>query len=219
MLEVSETCLRPAKPAECSIKIKRSEFIAHLIPVSSPQEAKEAYEAIRKEHYNATHNCPAWRVGFPETEEFSSDDGEPGGTAGRPIAGSLKKAGITNALLVVTRYFGGIKLGVRGLIDAYSGAADEVIANAEIEEVEALKTITIKCNYDHLSDINHAVSGAGIDNRRIKSDYGIDITINLSATESQQEHLKNIFESYEGRKLLLENIQISRESTLVPVLD
>lgn len=216
---MSETCLRPAKPAECSIKIKRSEFIARLIPVSSPQEAKEAYEVIRKEHYNATHNCPAWRVGFPETEEFSSDDGEPGGTAGRPIAGSLKKAGITNALLVVTRYFGGIKLGVRGLIDAYSGAADEVIANAEIEEVEALKTVTLKCNYDHLSDVNHAVSGAGIDNRRIKADYGINITINLSATESQQEHLKTIFESYEGRALLLENMQISRESTLVPVLD
>lgn len=202
-LVLGVSCLRPTAPCTATLKEKRSEFIGALFPAGSAEEARTALDAVRKEHYSATHNCPAWRIGFPETEEFSSDDGEPGGTAGRPILGELQKAGLCNALVVVTRYFGGVKLGVRGLIDAYAATAAAVIAQAQTERTIPLTEVKLRCGYTELSGVRHAVKSAGVPDFRVALDYGADIAMTLRAAPDVLDGLKAALDRYEVRQLLL----------------
>ncbi|MBP5212153.1 MAG: YigZ family protein [Pyramidobacter sp.] len=167
--QLALSCLRPAAPAFFTLKEKRSEFIAALFPAAGTDEARAALDAVRLEHKQATHNCPAWRIGFPAVEEFSSDDGEPSGTAGRPILGCLQKVGLCNAVLVVTRYFGGVKLGVRGLIDAYSAAAAGVIAQTRTETVRPFRQLRLHSSYDRISSLSHALRSSGISDDRVRT--------------------------------------------------
>lgn len=118
--------------AEAVFKDKGSKFLAYAWPVASEEEVKEKLEPLKKKYYDATHHCYAWRIG-PKGEAFrANDDGEPSGTAGKPILGQLLSHELTNILVVVVRYFGGTKLGVPGLINAYRESAKEVIAECEI---------------------------------------------------------------------------------------
>ncbi|MBS4913951.1 MAG: YigZ family protein [Veillonella sp.] len=110
--------------------IEKSRFIATAIPCTTEAEAQTAIARINKEFWDATHNCTAYALGPSQEQQRSSDNGEPSGTAGKPMLEVLKKTGITNTLIVVTRYFGGIKLGAGGLIRAYSHSAAEVIKTA-----------------------------------------------------------------------------------------
>ena len=103
-------------------EIKKSKFICHVKRVSSEEEARDFINAIKKEHYKATHNCSAFIIGEQSDIKRTSDDGEPSGTAGVPMLGVLENHRITNSCVVVTRYFGGIKLGAGGLIRAYAGS-------------------------------------------------------------------------------------------------
>ncbi|EDS72662.1 YigZ family protein [Anaerofustis stercorihominis] len=132
---------------ENSIEIKKSNFITHLFSVTSVDEVNVYLEEIRKEHYKANHNCYAYIIGTNMEIKKSSDDGEPSMTAGRPILNAMEKNDLTNALIVVTRYFGGIKLGASGLIRAYSSSAGEVIKCAEL--VKKVYTTKIKISYDY----------------------------------------------------------------------
>lgn len=132
---------------ENTIEIKKSNFITHLFSVSSVDEANVYLEEIRKEHYKANHNCYAYIIGTNMEIKKSSDDGEPSMTAGRPILNAMEKNALTNALIVVTRYFGGIKLGARGLIRAYSSSAGEVIKCAQL--VKKVYTTKVKISYDY----------------------------------------------------------------------
>lgn len=112
-----------AGPAEFAQRERSSKFLAFAYPVATEQEIRERLEALRKQYYDATHHCYAWRLG-PGGERFrSNDDGEPSGTAGRPILGQMLSKQVTDCLIVVVRYFGGTKLGVPGLIAAYRAAA------------------------------------------------------------------------------------------------
>ncbi len=198
-----EPCLRPLEPAEFTLREKRSEFIAALYPAATADEARAALEEVRRRHYSATHNCPAWRVSYPATEEFSSDDGEPGGTAGRPILGVLQKAGMCNAVIVVTRYFGGVKLGVRGLIDAYSAAAEGAAARAKTERSLPFRSVALRCGYPALGDAKHLVKSAGIPDRRVKTDYGAEIVLTLTVAPALEERLREKLETYEARQILI----------------
>lgn len=110
--------------------VEKSRFIATAIPCTTEAEAQAAIARINKEFWDATHNCTAYALGPSQEQQRSSDNGEPSGTAGKPMLEVLKKTGITNTLIVVTRYFGGIKLGAGGLIRAYSHSAAEVIKTA-----------------------------------------------------------------------------------------
>lgn len=202
VLALDQVCRRPAVPAVYSFKEKRSEFIAALFPAAASDEARAVLESVRKEHHGATHNCPAWRVGYPEVEEFCSDDGEPGGTAGRPLLGALQKAGLFNAVLVVTRYFGGVKLGVRGLIDAYGAAAAGVVERASIETALPFKELELHCGYEQLAALSHAVKSAGVAEKYLRSAYGADITLSLLVAPAFEERLRALLDSYEGRRLL-----------------
>lgn len=132
---------------ENSIEIKKSNFITHLFSVTSVDEVNVYLEEIRKEHYKANHNCYAYIIGKNMEIKKSSDDGEPSMTAGRPILNAMEKNDLTNALIVVTRYFGGIKLGASGLIRAYSSSAGEVIKCAEL--VKKVYTTKVKISYDY----------------------------------------------------------------------
>ena len=120
--------------AEALYKDKGSKVLAYGYPVTCEEEIKGRLDALRKRYYDATHHCYAWRLG-PKGESFrANDDGEPSSTAGRPILGQMLSREVTDALIVVVRYFGGTKLGVPGLIEAYKRSAALVLENAEIEQ-------------------------------------------------------------------------------------
>ena len=109
-----------------------SKFIAYAFPIKSEEEIKEYLEEIKKEHWKARHHCYAWRLGIDGNTYRANDDGEPSGTAGKPILGQLDSFEITDTLVVVVRYFGGTKLGVGGLINAYKSAAIDALQQVEI---------------------------------------------------------------------------------------
>ena len=133
---------------EAELKEQRSEFIAYVSPAETREEAMAFLDAIRKLHPQATHCCWAYRVGAPdEPTSYYSDDGEPSGTAGQPILQSLEKEELQNAVLAVVRYFGGIKLGVRGLIDTYRAAAENVLRTTEKIKKQATEEIPFSCPY------------------------------------------------------------------------
>lgn len=114
------------------IVIEKSRFIAHVIPVSDEETAKQRLEIITKEYWDATHNCYAYVIGEDQQHQKANDDGEPSGTAGIPILEVIKKNGLTDTLIVVTRYFGGVKLGAGGLVRAYTRSASEGLQQAQL---------------------------------------------------------------------------------------
>ena len=136
------------EPAKAALRERSSKFLAFAWPVDSYEDAKVFVDGLKKEYYDATHHCWACRtgVGADETER-SNDDGEPSGTAGRPILGQILSAGLINVLIVVVRYFGGTKLGVPGLIAAYKEAAAAVIAECKVVERTVDEHFTIRFPY------------------------------------------------------------------------
>lgn len=133
---------------ENKININRSIFICNLSHVESIDEAKDFFKEISKKYNDATHNCPAYRIlENDQIVEYSSDAGEPSGTAGRPILGVLKKHELVNVAVVVTRYFGGIKLGIRGLINAYSESVENLIKKLKIVKMVPKPFYKIRLKY------------------------------------------------------------------------
>lgn len=135
------------------IKVRGSRFIASVAPVLTKEEAQDFLESIRKEFFDATHNCYAWRLGPSGLQFRTADDGEPGGSAGKPILFSIQKFGVSDVVLVVTRYFGGTKLGVGGLARAYAQAADEVLALCEKVAVTQTTAVKVFCIYEDVAII------------------------------------------------------------------
>ena len=143
--------------AEALYKDKGSKFLAYGYPVTCEEEIKGRLDALRKRYYDATHHCYAWRLG-PKGESFrANDDGEPSSTAGRPILGQMLSREVTDALIVVVRYFGGTKLGVPGLIEAYKRSAALVLENAEIEQRTVDVQTTIRFSYLAMNDVMRIV--------------------------------------------------------------
>ncbi|MBS5366428.1 MAG: YigZ family protein [Streptococcus mitis] len=128
-------------------EIKKSRFICHAKRVYSEEEARDFITAIKKEHYKATHNCSAFIIGERSGIKRTSDDGEPSGTAGVPMLGVLENHNLTNVCVVVTRYFGGIKLGAGGLIRAYAGSVALAVKEIGIIEIKEQAGIAIQMSY------------------------------------------------------------------------
>ena len=146
-----------AVPAEGIFKDKGSKFIAYIFPVNSEAEIKEIIVKLKKEHHTARHHCYAYRL-MPDKSVFrSNDDGEPSGTAGKPILGQIQSNDLTDVLIVVVRYFGGTLLGVSGLIKAYKSAALDAINNSEIIIKTINETIEITCTYEQLNNVMRIV--------------------------------------------------------------
>ena len=143
---------------EILYKDKASKFIGFAYPVKEEKEIKEKLDHLRNLHPKATHHCYAYRLGLDKNNYRANDDGEPNGTAGKPILGQIDSFGITNCLIVVVRYFGGTKLGVSGLIDAYKECAKETIDASTIIELRILDYYELKCSYENINKIYQIVN-------------------------------------------------------------
>ncbi len=136
-------------------EIKKSIFIANVKHVETEESAREFVQAIRKKYFDATHNCSAWILGELGNIQKSNDDGEPSGTAGNPILDTIKKHELTNTAVVVTRYFGGIKLGAGGLIRAYSHTATLGLDAAKIVQMTTFQQVELTLEYNFLATIEN----------------------------------------------------------------
>lgn len=167
---------------------KRSRFISYAIPVRTVEEVKEQLDAYRKQYYDARHVCWAYMLGADRLTFRSNDDGEPSSTAGKPILGQINSNELTDILILVVRYFGGIELGTSGLIVAYRTAAAEAIAAAEIEERTVDEEITVVFEYPYLNGIMRIVKE---DNPTVLSQrFEMDCEMTLRIRQGDAERLK-----------------------------
>lgn len=142
-----------SKESEGLFKDRGSKFIAKAFPVTDDKQVKEQLEYLRKEYHDARHHCYAYQLGFDKSAHRINDDGEPSGTAGRPIFGQISSFDLTNVLIVVIRYFGGIKLGVSGLINAYKTASKEAILNTTIITKTISYVYQIDYQYTEMNEV------------------------------------------------------------------
>ncbi len=141
------------KPALAEYKDRGSKFLAYAFPIKEAQDFKSRLKELKEEHPKAAHHCFAYRIGTDGNNFRSSDDGEPSGTAGKPILGQIDSKGLTNAAIVVVRYFGGTLLGVPGLIHAYKTAASFVLQLTPFVEKPVLQTCRLQFNYTLMNDV------------------------------------------------------------------
>ncbi len=139
-------------PSTGIYKEKSSKFLSFAFPVNNEAEIKEKLDQVRKDYFDARHHCYAYVLGYDKSAWRANDDGEPSGTAGRPIYGQLQSYDLTNTLIVVVRYFGGIKLGVSGLINAYKLASRDAIENALIVEKTIMEIYDLHFPYEMIND-------------------------------------------------------------------
>lgn len=175
--------------------IERSRFLAHVKEVESEEQARQFINAIKEEHRQATHNCSAYVLGIsPHVTTYSDDDGEPSGTAGKPILGAILKQELTNVAVVVTRYFGGKKLGIRGLIDAYGGVAEEALVAAGRKQKILETLISLTCSYDQVNRVMYLVDKYQA--RVVESSYTDKAAMVLSIRRSLAEELRGALAPY-----------------------
>ncbi len=155
-------------------EINKSKFLAHIRHVDDETAAREFVQAVKKKYFDATHNCSAWILGERGDKQKSNDDGEPGGTAGNPILETLKKNSLTDCAAVVTRYFGGIKLGAGGLIRAYSHTAALGVAASKIVEMTAFRKLSLTLEYNFLATVENFLRNKKI--RVANTDYADVVT-------------------------------------------
>jgi uncharacterized YigZ family protein len=184
---MSETYRTLAAPGTGTYKDRGSKFVAYAFPVESEEEALGHLECLRKEHPKARHHCFAWRLGTEGRRFRFNDDGEPTGTAGRPILGQIDAAGLTNVVVIVVRYFGGTLLGTSGLIRAYRQSAAEALRQGQFIERMVLQHWRVELNYALLPEWIGAARRAGID--ILREEYGTDrVTLLMGVAPSRQEN-------------------------------
>ncbi len=174
---------------ESEIIIEKSRFICVLQRVQSEQEAKDFIVAMKKQHREANHNCSAYIIGEKSQFQKASDDGEPSGTAGVPMLEVLKKKGITDVVAVVTRYFGGIKLGAGGLIRAYGKSVSTALENAGLLAIKETLVTTIQVDYAAVSKIESQIGKTAF--TILKSEYIENVLLSISSSPNQKEELKH----------------------------
>jgi uncharacterized YigZ family protein len=153
----------PARPSDGEFRDRGSKFLAVLRHVKSEDEALAVAEACRKAHPKVNHHCYAYRLGPGQDRWRANDDGEPSSTAGKPILGQIDKAGISDVVIVVSRYFGGTKLGTSGLINAYRESALAAIEAGETTLQPLTKDVTLRFGYDMMSPVMSALSSLGLE--------------------------------------------------------
>lgn len=173
--------------------IDKSRFITHICPVETKEEADEFIKKIKTEHKSATHNVPAMVIGDKFQIQWASDDGEPQGTSGAPMVQMLVNEGVTNVVIVVTRYFGGIKLGTGGLVRAYTSSAKLGIEAAQVCEVKELACLEVKMDYTYLQIFQNMAKSHPFEIGEIK--YEDKITINFL---TEPENVASIREHIAG---------------------
>lgn len=181
-----------AAPATGDFRDRGSKFLAYAFPISTEDDWQQALELVRKEHPKARHYCYAYRLGRDENNFRANDDGEPSGTAGRPILGQIDSFGLTNVFIVVVRYFGGTLLGTSGLINAYRAAAQDALEKSELEERLVEDTIRIHFDYGMMGEVMNAVKKMelNITQQHFETTAYLDVAIRQSETEQSLLRLK-----------------------------
>ncbi|MBR1396595.1 MAG: YigZ family protein [Selenomonadaceae bacterium] len=179
---------------EAEYTIQKSRFISHVRHVETEDEAKTFLLQIKKKYFDATHNCSAWVIGVLGDKQKSNDDGEPGGTAGNPILETIKKNGLTNTMVIVTRYFGGIKLGAGGLIRAYSHSAALGLSSSQIVTMMPMQRIKFTVNYNLLNIVENWIrqKKIHIDNTEYADNVTFTILVEPNESDERLTDLTNL---------------------------
>lgn len=196
---MSDTYKTVEQPAEGRITEKKSKFLSFIFHVESPEEAKEIVDEHRKKYYDARHVCWAYMLGPGREEHRSNDDGEPSGTAGKPILGQINSYELTNTLIIVVRYFGGTLLGTSGLIKAYREAAEDAVKNAEVVEKTVDETFTIHFEYLLLNDVMRILKQ--FENVTWEQDFKESCTMKLRIRKSEFQPLRDQLSQIYGVKI------------------
>jgi len=188
----------PDHKGESAYRDKASKFIGLAFPVSTEAEAKEAIAEARKRFFDANHHCYAYCIGAAQEVFRFNDDGEPSGSAGRPIYGQILSKGLSDIVVVVVRYFGGTKLGIPGLIKAYRAAASGALENSGMKEKILLKSISVSFGYQHMNDIMKISKAEKLEITKQESGDNCKITLRVKASRAETviarlRRISNIF--------------------------
>lgn len=192
-----ETYLTIKESREAELTEQRSRFLSYISPAKDKEEVEAFLAKIRSMHPQATHVCWAYNVGAPDNpSSYYSDDGEPSGTAGQPILQSIKHEKLDNVVLAVVRYFGGIKLGVRGLIDTYRAAAQLAVAKCQIIEEKAKTELPFSCSYQAYNTLLYKVEQ--MEGAVVSPAFGEKIEGVIVIPRAKKQELENIIKDLTG---------------------
>ena len=193
MKDTYKTISKPSE--EVLFKEKNSKFFGYAFPITTEEEAKTHIEELKKKHHQARHWCYAWQTGKEENDLHfrANDDGEPSNSAGMPIYGQIQSFDVTDILVVVVRYFGGVKLGVGGLIQAYKTAAQLALENSRIVERTVNRTFIIKFDYPEMNIVMRLIKENNLE--ILKQELQLDCTIYISVRKKDAEEIFGKFDS------------------------
>ena len=199
MTEIIDEYLTISKPAEGFFKDRGSKFLAFAYPVSSEKKIKELQDKLRSDYHDARHHCYAYMLGKNKNIFRANDDGEPSSTAGKPILGQIRSFDLTNILIVVIRYFGGTKLGVSGLINAYKTAAEEALKNAKIIKKTLHDIYELRFEYPVMNDVMRIMKEEKIEH--IDQNFELSCSITLSLRKADIDKVLSKFDRIEDLKI------------------
>ena len=181
---------------EVLFKDKNSKFFGYAFPVLSEDDVKSKLELLKKQHHTARHWCYAYQIGTEDLNYRANDDGEPNNSAGMPIYGQIQSFDVTNVLVVVVRYFGGVKLGVGGLINAYKTAAQLALESSKIVTKTINKTYLIKFDYKNMNKVMRVIKEKQLKivDQKLELDCQIQISVRKKESEKIYEIFENLFE-------------------------
>ena len=199
-----------AASAEAEFKDKGSRFIAYAYPVRTVDEVKTLVDTQRQAHHKARHWCYAYRLGTDGLQFRANDDGEPSGSAGRPILGQIDSAGLTDVLVVVVRYFGGTLLGVPSLIHAYKTSAQMALQQTAQVEKNIEKRVTLRCDYPHLSEVLRLAKQHGVE--VLQQDLQLDCRLHCAVPLANYAACIDAWQKTRAVEIL-EDVQENKEAT------
>ncbi len=185
--------------AKALFKDKGSKFIAIATPVESEEEVRVRLTELKKEYHDARHHCYAYQLGFDKSAYRVNDDGEPSGTAGKPIFGQIQSKDLTNIMIVVVRYFGGTKLGVSGLINAYRTAARDALDNADIITKTVNEIYELSFDYPLMNDVMRIMKEENLD--QVSQDFGLSCSLNFSVRKRDGMRVFERFRNLHGLEI------------------
>ena len=190
-MEIQDSYRSVAARAEGLFKDNGSRFIAYIYPVETEEEVKDIVAGLRKEYHDARHHCYAYRLGYRGDVFRASDDGEPSGSAGRPILGQIDSALLSDVLVVVVRYFGGIKLGIPGLIRAYKTSTADAIAHAQVVEKVAGRSYRVEFGYLSMNAVQKALKDLDLPQK--DQDFGERCSLTTRVRLSLEDSFRDRF--------------------------
>ena len=201
--QIQDTYKSISAHAEGLFKDNGSRFIAHAFPVETEEEVKNIVSSIKTEYHDARHHCYAYRLGLNGEKFRANDDGEPSSSAGRPILGQIDSSSLSDILVVVVRYFGGIKLGIPGLIRAYKTSTADALANASVVEKVAGENFEVSFGYDTMNNVMKLLKDLALP--VFGQDFGLDCRLTARVRLSQ-------IEDFTARASMIEGCRVTNTS-------